>query len=296
MGWVNCSLIFLASWSSYWDKLTLDDSHMNDPHVVALHYTVTHGSSVDYRDARPLRFENPTFRLEVNNNRARFDFKEHFTHEGEALQAIGAFIRDWEFEVGLRQGPGLFKLNFEKSEIVDRNPSPPKLLSTSPSTSGVKNLRASSHSPGSITTAKLTIVKRHYPPPPSAGAVDPNDPDVSTMCHRFEGYRQGREYLPGMAYFCRTMLTDYLCKGDKEASKKYGISRKVFKEISQLTSGKGGPVARKAAGIDADLSNREKKFLEKAISEMIYRTAQIAADENQDLPKITLSDLPSLSE
>ena len=44
---------------------------MNDPHVVALIYTVEHGNSVSYENAGPLRFGgSPEFDLTVEDDRA----------------------------------------------------------------------------------------------------------------------------------------------------------------------------------------------------------------------------------
>ena len=100
---------------------------MNDPKVVALIYRVEHGSSVDYERAGPLRFDDdPRFHLTVEDNCARFEMKEHYAGVGEARDAIEPFIRNWEFDAGVRLGPNAFSLRYTNAEIIDRNPSPSK--------------------------------------------------------------------------------------------------------------------------------------------------------------------------
>ena len=147
---------------------------MNDPHVVALIFTVEHGESVDYKDACPLSYsESPEFHLTVDNNRARFELMEHYADETEALRSIESFMQHWEFEAGIRSGPGRFKLHYEGVQIIDRNPSP-----TEP---GVRNLRASLRLGTFSASARITHVVREYPSPPSGGAVDPDDSAVAKM-------------------------------------------------------------------------------------------------------------------
>ena len=248
---------------------------MNTPHVVALHYTVEHGRSVDYQNACSLSHDTPEFHLTLEDNSARFELKKHYAVEDEARKAVESFIQHWEFVSGLRNGPRNFKLRYRDAEI--------------------RNRKTVTHVLRNITASAKITVSRQYPAPPSGSAFDPNDPNVATMYHRYEGYCLRREPLQGMANFCFTMLTDVLCNSLQESSRKFRISRNVLKEVSKLSSYKGGFEARKADAVDNELTKPERRFLEKAVMEIIYRVAQVAADENQRLQEITLSDLPRLS-
>lgn len=110
---------------------------------------------------------------------------------------------------------------------------------------------------------------------------------------RHDEYRLRRAKLPATAYFCVTVLEDKY--GDlTEAAKKCGISRNVLKAIKKLSSTKGGEDARKAAGSDDEFTRQEKRFLNQAVREVILRAAQVAADDSQRFPQITLADPPSL--
>ena len=97
---------------------------MNDPHVVALIYGIEHCASVDYEEAEPFVREEPAFRLEVKDKKARFELKDHYAEESAARESIEEYIRVWEFDACLNKGPGSFKLRFDESEIEDRNPTP----------------------------------------------------------------------------------------------------------------------------------------------------------------------------
>ena len=262
---------------------------MNDPQVVALIYTVEHGDSVSYENAAPLRHYGwPEFYLTVEDKIARFEFKKHYADKDEAIEAIEPFIQHWEFEAALRRGPSSFSLRYKEAEIVDRNPSPPER------TSGPLKARAEAVIELDLSvSAKVTQVLPHYPPPPVSRMVYPDDGYVAIMKRRFDQYRLRRAKLPEMAYFCVTVLEDKY-GGRPAAAKKCGISKDVLDTIGRLSATKGGDDARKAAGADEEFTRQEKRFLNQAVEEIIVRTAQVAADDSQLHPQITMADLPSL--
>ena len=273
---------------------------MNDPHVVALIYRVEHGKSVSYDNAGPLRYSSsPEFELTVEDNTARFEFKKHYASEGEALEAVEPFIAHWEFKTALGGGPNSFSLRFKEAEIIDRNPSPPEPRKEGLGASAVPsvlNVGGSAVLPGLTATGGVAFVSPHYPPPPAGGAVKPNDPDVKSMYDRYVNYCSGGEFLPGMAYFCLTML-EYKFRGKKgkkardEAAAKYRIHKDVLGDIGCLSE-KGGPIGRKGGTVA--LTEREKRWLRESVKKIIYRAAQVAADDSQHLLQITMADLPSL--
>ena len=258
---------------------------MNDPQVVALIYTVEHGNSVDYDNAAPLRYsDSPEFDLTVDDYVARFELREFYADEDAAREAIESFIQHWEFEASMRFGPGSFGLRFREAEIIDRNPSSPE-----PDTKGSEIVFHLSVT----TTGGVILGFPHYPPPPAGGSVDLDDPNVIKMKRRYGEYRLGRAKLPGMAYFCITVLEEKY-GSLSEAARKCGVSKNVLVRIRSLSSTKGGEDARKAAGADREFTNEEKRFLKEAVEEIVIRAAQVAADDNQRQPLITMADLPKL--
>ena len=261
---------------------------MHDPHVVALHYRIEHDNSVDYRNAKPFVHEEPKFRLEVREEKARFDLKIHCATEGDARKFIEAYISVWEFEASLNHGPNYFRLKFDRAEIEDRNPAP-----------GPIKLSVTARAGAPTARGNLTVVPPDYPQPPSGLALDPN---VRTMHGRYMGYRSDHELLAAMAYFCLTVLEDSVLEKSKrkrrssprrrKAARYYRIEGQVLDKIGELSSSKGGAKARKADGIDEEMTSQECRFLEDATKAIIRRAAEKVCNSANDLPEILLSDFP----
>ena len=155
---------------------------MNDPHVVALLYTIEHGQSVDYRKARPLDHEEAGFRVKITNQQTRFAFKEHYATEDAARKAIEDYVRAWEFSACLENGPDYFKLKFDYAQIEDRNPTPGVVMvSARPVRFEFK-----------VGEATVVVSPPRYPPAPSGLKLTP---DVQLMYDRYMDYRQGRKGL-----------------------------------------------------------------------------------------------------
>lgn len=259
---------------------------MNDPQVVALNYRVEHGNGVSYENAAPMRYsDSPVFDLTVEDNTARFELKKFYATEDEALAAVEPFAKQWEFESTLQWGPSNFSLRYIEAEIIDRNPPPPE--------PGAGNAGISVTFSSITAKGGVLLLNPHYPPPPSGGSVDPDDDAVVKMKRRHDEYRLRRAKLPATAYFCVTVL-EYKYGDLTEAAKRCGISRNVLKTVKKLSSTKGGEDARKAAGSDDEFTRQEKRFLNQAVREVILRAAQVAADDSQSIPQITMADLPSL--
>lgn len=255
---------------------------MNDPHVVALVYRIEHGDSIDYSQARPLVVDEPRFRLGVDDMRARFELKAHYPTAEQARAAVADYIRVWEFDANLKRGnPDSFRLRFEKAEIVDRNPTP-----------GAVRLRGCFVGVAGTGSAKLTVSTPNYPSPPSDLVIKS---DAKKMYGRYMEYRQKREPLPGMAYFCLTVL-EAGAGGRRAAAAKYGIDISVLAKIGDRSANRGGAQARKADGVATELSPQERRFLDRAVKAIVRRVAERAHDPTGALPTISLSDLPSLAD
>ena len=256
---------------------------MNDPHVVALNYRIDHGDTIDYSKAKPLNHDEAGFRWTVEDNRARFEFKEHYATVETAKEALAKYIRYWEFQAQLEHGPDSFRLQFDKAEVIDRKPTPGELS-------------VSAHFRGGRATlsAKLTVGAFDYPQPPSAIALNP---DVETMYGRYMGYREDREPLASLASFCLTVLEAATGEGKNRraaAAQTYKIDKHVLGRIGDLSANKGGVEARKADGLSTDFSSQDRNFLERAVKAIIRRVAEKQFAPEEELPIISMSDLPSI--
>ena len=253
---------------------------MNDPHVVALNYRIEHGPDVvDWSLAAPLDKGEHRFRVRAENGRVRFELKEHYASEQAARFAVEPdYIRNWEFVVGLAWGPNAFKLRFDHSEIVDRSPPPgPPPLSVR-FRSGVPTI--------SVTLAPPAPPTFPEPPPDAIK----RSPDVDSMYQHYLRHLEGGEPLPAMAYFCLTKL-EQMAGGRDAAAMRFGISKKLLRQIGELSTNKGGPSARKAAGHAVSHTPEEKRFLKSAIATLIRRAAEVEYGPDPSRPKITLADI-----
>ena len=95
--------------------------------------------------------------------------------------------------------------------------------------------------------------------------------------------------MAGAAYFCLNVLEKPF--GREKAARRYRISRNVLGTIGRLSTERGGSQARKAAGKDQYLTDRERRFLEEATRVLVERAAQ---KDPVTLPQITMSVLPRL--
>ena len=151
--------------------------------------------------------------------------------------------------------------------------------------------------------ARVTKVLAEYPVPPSGRAIEPDDPNATLMLSRLDLYRQGRELLAGVASLCLKVLERSASqvaggKGSKRklAANDYQIEREVLERVGELSSKKGGSVARKAEGHNDAFTQEETRFLEAAVTAFTRRAAKKAADPGGNLPVITVADrlkLPS---
>lgn len=251
---------------------------MNDPHVVTLVHRVKHDASVKYDKAKPLEHDTPAFTVRVCDGRARFEMKAHFATAEAAREAVEPFIRAWEVIAALDRGPGEFELAFENVEIVDRKP----IAGALHVESGTILLLGSSVS--------FVVGRGRYPDPPRGITVNA---DVEDMLRRYARFRDARDELADMAYFCLTVLEDN-AGGRAAAATKFKVAQKVLSTLGRLTDQKGGTGARKGKGRRQDFTAAESKWLDEAVKKLIRRSAEVAHDPAQNPAQITIGNLPSL--
>ena len=255
------------------------------PRVKALYFKIEHESGIDYSNAVPLSLRESAFDVLVGDDGACFTMKVHHATEKEARDAVAPYISAWEFEAALQRGPNKFTLVFDVADIEDRNPTTGAVF-LRPKPARLRALRGS---------LKLTVVKSRYPSPPTTAVL--RSPDVQSMLDRYLGYREHREPLPSMAYFCFTVLRNSQGPSSNRLSavaRYYGIREDVLGTLSRLSSTKGGASARKADGIHQELTRQERRFLEDVVKAIIRRAAELAANPGKTVKQITLTELPSL--
>jgi hypothetical protein len=255
---------------------------MRDPHVVTLRYRVETDETTSYVNPPPLNAVTDTFSLYLADNVLTITMTKHVSSVDLAKTEVEELLRSWELDVALRLGPGELHFVFDDAEVIDRNPL----------TDGTRVIELSSAAVAIASmSAKLHVGRSKYPPPPSRFRTSP---DVETMWHRYQGYRDGREPLLSMAYFCFTLVTAR-AGTLKEAASQIAVDQKVLKKLSEITSiGGDRSTARKLSrqSNHRALTAAETNWIESAVTTIIRRAGE--ADPQKSLPTIFMKDLPSL--
>lgn len=204
---------------------------MRDPHVVKLQYRLDSAEGVTFRDPPAVEWSLPAFDCKLTDDVLICRTTDHFVSATAARAVVEPFLRSWELHVALQHGRREMSFIFEDAEIVDRDPP-----TGSPKHVQAKIVEEIGFGDDFILAE---FSRREYHLPPDRFRVSP---DVETMWHRYQGYREGREPLQGMAYFCLTALTG-LAGGGKGARKKAAdlvrVDEAVLRTLGHLTSARG---------------------------------------------------------
>lgn len=256
---------------------------MRDPHVEAMHYNVGSVETISYQDPKPMTFSNHLGEFFLSEGKLQIDPAEHFATANDARLAIEPFLRAWEVSTDLTSNFGMIRFEFERVELVDRDPPPP-------GESRVINVEgASMVVMGSSATLHLTCSE--YPAPPTAFSATP---EVMHAYRRWLRYRAGSEPLQSMTYFVLT-LVESAAGGRQAASRSFQIHADVLATMGRLSSTKGDETtARKANNSNAfqDLSPMEKQWLEEVVRSIVRRLGEHASGAPASI--ITMAMLPQI--
>lgn len=254
---------------------------MNDPHVVALHYELTFGTDVAYQPPQsPIAYQHPSFDIELDGAHVRFIPKAHFGDKEAARAACDPVVRAWEVLIALEVGSLDSHLRYQKTEIIDRNPTP-----------GVIELHVESiASATSFGIATLVRSLNHYPHAP-----DPAfhlSPDAEFLWHRYRMFKQGREPLLSMAYFVLTAV-EAPAGGRKAAATAFNVDENILRKIGELSSTRGDKLsARKHAITVVPLGSDKAAWLQRAVEKLIVQVGRSHAGRPPQA--LTFADLPTL--
>ena len=249
---------------------------MTDPHVEWLEYGLKTGWLFD--NPPPLVWQTPAFKANLIDGVFRAEPLEHFATVEEARAAIEPFIQGWEIDLAMRFGQRPMTFEFNRANVVDRNPSTP---------GSVTIITATTRLCASFSAAGEHKLLKDYPPVPSKFKADP---DVITLWTRFEGFKNGQEPLGSMAYFCFTFLRD---RYRGSPTKVLNVAEPVLKKVGELSTNRGDDSnARKVTSSLTPFSPAEAQWLEEAIRVLIRRVGEIAAGHSPQ--QLTMTDLPRL--
>ena len=142
------------------------------------------------------------------------------------------------------------------------------------------------------------ITRKEFPEPPVQFVASQ---EVTALWNRFGGYRQGKELLLSMAYFCLSFVEHRFGgrrQRRKNAAAALNIEEAVLKRLGGLTS-RGGDLAT-ARKVDANatgqpLTEQERQWLATTILRLIKQLgAYHASPGNPPVDRVAMADLPVL--
>jgi len=255
---------------------------MADLHVVSLRYALRPNEHVSFTNPLPMEFETDDARFRLAEGTLTCEMKTHFADPAEARRAVEPAIRAWEIDADLRLYQGILKFGFDGADVIDRTPPP----------TGVVHGTAYMVGSGLVTATGTASVRIGYvaypaPPPPTFRL----NPDAESVLARYQGYRDGREPLQSMAFFCLTLVILRAGRSQRAASAAYRIELPTLRKMGELSSTRGDAMNARKADAAKPLS-AEHAWLEAAVKMLIWRLGDTR--NAVALPMITMADLPKL--
>jgi hypothetical protein len=255
---------------------------MDYPHVKKLYYRVISSEETDYDKAASISDETYDFKWKLSKDQLAIEMKAHRNTEREAREIVEEYLKGWEVTAGLLHGPDSLSFRFSSSIILDRSSNDTydrnTVLTVDPSETIVLS-----------DEIKLHVSHGNFPDPPQNFKASP---EVEMMFLRYKMYRDGRESLLNMAYWCLKVM-EYTAGGRPEASDQYQIDQRVFRKLGELCSSRGDVYeARTLKGNAAipPLKPVEREWIRAVVKRLILRVGEYAYDPVAKLPMITMSD------
>jgi hypothetical protein len=254
---------------------------MRDPHVERVVYRISSDASIRYDDPEQLTVSSDLGEFQLSGGQLTIVPSEHFSTEAAARAAIEPYLRSWEMETDLTSQIRSIRFEFDRSDLIDRNPlklGEPAVLTAESASFGVVGADVS-----------LVLTRKNYPDPPKAFTTTP---EVEMAYRRWLSFKEGNERLPAMAYFVLTVL-EHAAGGRKQAAATYRVEKSILDTVGRLSSEKGDPnTARKARAAFKALSDKECKWLEEAARKLRYRIGEHAS--GKPLLTLRMQDLPPI--
>lgn len=235
---------------------------------------------LSFEAAPDLHLSTPGFDADLSKKLLTVTMHDPTLSVGEARSIVDDYLRSWEVHAALGYGVREFSFRFLKALLVTR-PVASVEQGEGPATAHIR-IESSLTASGEV---QKHAIRGKYPEPPTDFTLTP---DVETLWFRYCGYREGREPLASMAYFCLTMI-EWISGGRTAACRAIGVSQNVLSMLSRLASAGDEHEARKRTPSMRPHTGAERKWIEQVIPALIRRLGQIASG-TEPLPLITLAD------
>lgn len=153
---------------------------MRDPHVERLIYRVTSHQNIRYDDPEQLTVSNDLGEFKLIDGKLTVCPSEHFPTGSAAREAIDPYLRSWEIETDLTSQIGSIRFEFDRADLLDRDPPKPGESAVLTAESGSLVLVGEDIS--------MILTRKKYPDPPLAFTTTPG----RTRYHGEVEFRKGR--------------------------------------------------------------------------------------------------------
>jgi hypothetical protein len=251
--------------------------------VESLFYQMRSAEDITYDDPPALDVDTETWRGHLENGILTCHMKVHYSSVGDARKEVESYLRDWEISAAIEYGRRSMTFSYWNASVIKLAPE---------GEGGDLVYLEGRAACTARATAKLTITRRNYLPPPELFRVSPN---VETLWGRYEGYLDGKEPLLGMAYFClSTIEVNYGQGSRKTAAHTLNVGPEVLDTLGRLISTKGDSTAARKApdrGKWQPLSGTERTWIEAVVKRLIYRVGEYAGcDDSSTLAIVGMQD------
>lgn len=265
----------------------MSGTDMNDSHVEKLYYRMLPSEHSDYDKASPISGETDDFKWALNKDQLAIDMKTHCTTELNAREIVDQYLRGWEITAGLMDGPGSLVFRFDSSVSISHPSSPKKSDDAGIIDDSLEAILL-------VNEATNHVSHDRFPPLPRYFKASP---DVEMMFFRYKMYREGRETLLGLAYWCLKVL-ETSAGGRQEASDQYGVDSKVLRKFLELCWTKRDVESARQLKGNSDnalLKPGERVWIRAVVKRLIRRVGEYAYDPVAKQQLITMADFPALS-
>ena len=246
--------------------------------VESLTYQLETDDTVSF-DADPVDHETDAFSLRLKEDELTVDLREHFSSVEEAQECVGPFLKAWEVKYGTQFRRREISFSYKDAEVVREDTGTEEVI-----------VEGQTLELDVSDSVEFHVEHPEYPEPPDKFRLSA---DARTIWNRYEGYEEGREPLFSMGYACLEFL-EGRAGGREEAAERYKIEYEILDGLGRLTSTRGTPeVARKPYTSQREATSEEKKWIEKAIRQIVLQVG--ISDAGQEPEQLTKEDLPSLS-
>lgn len=252
--------------------------------VICLYYHVKAKDGLCIKEFEPMEMKCKNFELKLQGEELICKMLDEYTEVEVAKKEVGPYLDSWEDYIFLKYGTNVIEFVYDKAQLC-----------LTRSIEGFNQTTTIVERQGhSEFNAMLTIVSNEsicMAPPEYFQSHE--DSDAGILFNRYKDYKNGKEKLPAMAYFCLSLL-EKSAGNRKQAAGKYKICSKVLDKLGKLSSTKGNLLvdARKAESNMKPLSKKEVEWLEEAIVRIIIQVGEYGHKPSLDL--IDMSILPDL--